>query len=562
MKALSIITAYLIFLPFIFSQEEILSYNININVETSGDLLVEEKITVRAEGNQIQRGIYRSFPTSYKDKIGTRFKVGFEVLKVLKNNETEPYFIKNKSNGKVVYIGKEDVFLSPGIYTYTLKYKTTRQIGFFKEFDELYFNAIGGDWNFNIKSAAVTITLPNKAKILNLKAYSGIEGARNCNCEYESNQNTASIKTTKILYPAEQLTFAISWPKGIVKEPTSTEKWLYFLTSNLHVIFVIIALIVVFIFYYSAWKKVGVDPPKGTIIPLFDPPQGFSPAEVAMLHKQGMTKNALTATIVNLAVKGHININYSGKIYTLTKINADLNQLSETDKTVLQALLGNKNTLKLENSNHSTFSTAQSHLSSTIKNKLTPKYFSFNYKHLTLGILASVISGIISFIIAPSPVIPILFVILMVIMVIIFTFLIKAPTVKGRQIMDDIEGFKMYVKVAEVDRLNAQHAPEITPQRFEALLPYAIAIDVENQWGKKFEKALANSVKENANYQPSWYMGPSFGHSFAASQFTNSFSNSFSSAISSASTPPGSSSGSGGGGFSGGGGGGGGGGGW
>lgn len=66
------------------AQERILSYHTQITVEASGDLLVQEAITVKAEGQDIQRGIYRTFPTKYKDKLGTRFNVGFEVVEVLK----------------------------------------------------------------------------------------------------------------------------------------------------------------------------------------------------------------------------------------------------------------------------------------------------------------------------------------------------------------------------------------------------------------------------------------------------------------------------------------------
>src|SRR5690606_38963414 len=114
------------------ARERILSYHSLISVEESGDLLVQEDITVQAEGNEIKRGIYRSFPTKYSDKLGSRFNVGFDVVSVLKNGEPEPYFTEEKSNGVVVYIGDKNQYLSSGIYTYTLTYRTSRQIGFFK----------------------------------------------------------------------------------------------------------------------------------------------------------------------------------------------------------------------------------------------------------------------------------------------------------------------------------------------------------------------------------------------------------------------------------------------
>lgn len=561
MKTASFLIWFCLSFSIVLSQEKISHYLIDIEVKNTGDLLIEENITVNAEGRQIQRGIYRTFPTSYKNKIGTRFKVGFEVLEVLKNGRQEPYFTKKQNNGVAVYIGDEDIFLEPGVYTYTLKYLTTRQIGFFEDFDELYYNAIGGDWAFPIEKAEVNIELPEQASVLKLKAFTGLKGSITCDCKLDFNKNKIHIQTLSTLQPKEQLTFAVSWPKGIVKEPTTAEKIAYFFKNNFHVIFAFIALIVTFLIYYKAWKKVGVDPPKGTIIPLFDPPEGFSPAEISLLHRIRMSKRALTATIVNLAVKGHIKINYSDKKYTLERLYPDENQLSEQDKAVVSALFENKNLVELKNSNHKKFSSASTRLTKILKRELSPLYFSFNYKHLTLGIIASVVFGVVSFIISPTPIIPIFFVIFMVALALIFSYLIKAPTVKGRKLMDEIEGFKMYVKVAEKDRLNATHAPSITPERFEKLLPFAIAIGVENDWGDKFEKALQTSEESQKAYRPGWYSGVHFPTHFSAANFTNDFSNNFSQAISSASTPPGSSSGSSGG-FSGGGGGGGGGGGW
>ncbi len=143
----------------------------------------------------------------------------------------------------------------------------------------------------------------------------------------------------------------------------------------------------------------------------------------------------------------------------------------------------------------------------------------------------------------------------------LFYHLLKAPTLTGRKIMDQIEGFKLYLSVAEKERLNLLNPPEKTPALFEKYLPFALALDVENAWSEQFAEVLAQAGTETQPYSPVWYSGSSWD-SFHTSRFTNSLGSSFASAISSSSSPPGSSSGSGGGGFSGGGGGGGGGSGW
>ncbi len=147
---------------------------------------------------------------------------------------------------------------------------------------------------------------------------------------------------------------------------------------------------------------------------------------------------------------------------------------------------------------------------------------------------------------------------------IVFYYLLKKPTLKGRKLLDKVEGFKKYLEVAEQEELDLKYPPRKTPKLFETYLPYALALGVENQWAEQFTDVF-NTSEDGKNYQPTWYSGNDW-NTHDLSRFTNSMGSSLSSAISSSSTAPGSSSGSsgfgGGGGFSGGGGGGGGGGGW
>jgi uncharacterized membrane protein YgcG len=138
-----------------------------------------------------------------------------------------------------------------------------------------------------------------------------------------------------------------------------------------------------------------------------------------------------------------------------------------------------------------------------------------------------------------------------IIMTALFHHLLKRPTSEGRKRLDEIEGFRQYLSVAERDRLNLENPPERTPQQFEKFLPYALALDVEQEWSEQFSDVLAAT-----GFQPEWYAGPALAAG-GVGMFATSMSSSFTSAIASSSTAPGSSSGGGGGGSSGGGGGGG-----
>lgn len=142
----------------------------------------------------------------------------------------------------------------------------------------------------------------------------------------------------------------------------------------------------------------------------------------------------------------------------------------------------------------------------------------------------------------------------------LFYHLMSAPTPQGRKVLDHLEGFRMYMKTAEEERLEVLNPPDKTPELFERYLPYALALDCENEWNAKFAAVLAAAAAAGAT-APIWYSGSSW-NSADMGGFTDSIGSSLASSAGASSSPPGSSSGSGGGGSSGGGGGGGGGGGW
>jgi uncharacterized membrane protein YgcG len=140
----------------------------------------------------------------------------------------------------------------------------------------------------------------------------------------------------------------------------------------------------------------------------------------------------------------------------------------------------------------------------------------------------------------------------------LFHSLLKVPTRAGRDLLDRIEGYRMFLRVVDGNRLNQLMPPEKTPELFDKYLPYAVALDCDLEWAQQFS-AVLESARENDDYSPIWYVG---NHPFPISAFPLAFGASFSNAIAASTATPGSSSGTGGGGFSGGGGGGGGGGGW
>ena len=76
-------------------------------------------------------------------------------------------------------------------------------------------------------------------------------------------------------------------PPGAVAAPTQAQQARYALLDNRRYILGGLGLLGVLAFYLTVWRAVGRDPPKGTIIPLFHPPKGVSPALAGYIRKWG-----------------------------------------------------------------------------------------------------------------------------------------------------------------------------------------------------------------------------------------------------------------------------------
>jgi hypothetical protein len=163
------------------AQERIRAYDVEVHVRDDGSIDVAEQITVRAEGSQIRRGIYRDVPTVYEDRFGNRVRIDLEVLGVERDGQPEPWFTERVSNGLRINTGDDDYLPSlPAEFTFTIRYRANRQLGFFDDHDELYWNAIGTGWVFPIESSSVTIRLPQPVDpaVLSAEAYTGPQGTQ------------------------------------------------------------------------------------------------------------------------------------------------------------------------------------------------------------------------------------------------------------------------------------------------------------------------------------------------------------------------------------------------
>ena len=189
-------------------------------------MVVEETITVQATGEEIKRGIYRDFPLTspFHEDL-----VPFKVLQVLRDGKATPYWVERRGKSERINIYKEGVYIEPGIYTYSITYRTDKQLDFSNpNTDRLYWNVTGQDWLFAIKKVKTTIHLPADVPTssLQLKAFTGFMGEKGQSYEAYLNQDEdAEFITIRSLKPREGLRIIVQFPKGVINSPNSVDKF-------------------------------------------------------------------------------------------------------------------------------------------------------------------------------------------------------------------------------------------------------------------------------------------------------------------------------------------------
>jgi uncharacterized membrane protein YgcG len=384
-----------------FADERILAFHSDISVNADASMDVDETIRVHAEDDRIRHGIYRDFPTLYKDRFGNNVHVEFDPRSVTRDGRDEPFHTENQINGVRVYFGSKDMTLETGDYTYVFHYRTNRQLGFFDGFDELYWNVTGNGWDFPIDEASAAVTLPGSIapSDLKLEAYTGEQGAKGRDYVATADAPShATFRATRTLAPSEGLTIVVGFPKGVVAAPSASTRAAWFLRDNGGVLVGGIGLLLMWAYYLFEWVRVGRDPKAGVIIPQYEAPDGISPGTLRHVERMGYDNRCFAADLVDLAVRGRLEIRKeSGSYSLLRKSGARDDALPKPETGLLSDLLGSRSTLELRQSEHTTISGAIKRHKETLKANDVGRYFTTNSKLVIPGALialAALLAGV------------------------------------------------------------------------------------------------------------------------------------------------------------------------
>ena len=375
------------------ADERILRYFSDVQVQKDSSLEVTETIDVRVEHDRINHGIYRDFPVRYRGRNGSLVRVGFAFEGATLDGQPVPASTATIANGIRIKVGDPDRLVDTGDRRYVLHYRATRQIGRFKDFDELYWNATGNGWIFPIDVAEARIRLPELVRFGKHAAYTGAQGSTASNAEVvDEKPGEISFRTTAELGPNEGLTVAAAFPKGIVAEPPPSSRFTQWLGDFGAVIVGALALLGLAAFYFVAWRRAGRNPRAGTIVPLFSPPDGLSPAGMRYVTKMGADNRAFAAALVDMGVKGHIRlVEENGGFFSRTKTRLERlecsNTLPEEEQSALAQLARRGESVLMVQKNHERFGMAKESLADAWKAQFAGKMFKRTLGGAVAGVL-------------------------------------------------------------------------------------------------------------------------------------------------------------------------------
>ncbi|HUF25145.1 MAG TPA: DUF2207 domain-containing protein [Vicinamibacterales bacterium] len=501
------------------------SFDARIAVAADGTIVVEETIRPRYTGSW--NGLYRTIPVQYKSPQGLNYTLRLDVESV---TDEAGRALRYESSHERHY-RKLKIWV-PGAVdatkTVKVRYRVTNGLRFFEEHDELYWNVTGDEWDVPIESVAADVRLPDGASGIRATAFRGAYGStEQAGTSVEAGR--VEVRTTRGLAFREGLTVVVGWNPGVVHRPTAVDKAADVVYGNLPLA------IPPFVFagMWWLWRARGRDPELAPIVTRYEPPGHLTPAELGTLVDGKPDMRDITATIVDLAVRGYLHIEetkneslfglLSNKDYrfSLKKPRESWAGLGAHERDLLAAMFGG---------------TLESVELSDLKDKF--------YKHLpglredlytmlvTRGfytgrpdrvrVLYGAAGVMIGLAIAGAgagtmaawgmqPVAGIVAGILSGLIIVVFGWFMPSRTIRGTREVEHVLGFQEFLSRVEADRMERTIR---TPEMFERYLPYAMALNVADTWAKAFEGIYHQS--------PSWYTGSEGAPAFRPTVFAGS----------------------------------------
>jgi uncharacterized membrane protein YgcG len=551
------------------AEERIRLFRSDVTLSADGSFEVDETIDY-SFGSAHKHGIYRDIPVAYGRGSLPDYRISLSVLAVTDaGGDPIPYRVSREGRTRHIRIGDPDRTVT-GEHVYRIRYRVRRGILWLDDHDELYWNATGTGWKVPIERAEATVTTPAGRDPGDIRAlcFTGRSGSVETDCEHASDQRTTRFEATRSFGPQQGLTLVVALPKGLLDQPSALRRWLD--RASDWVSWATALPLLVFFGMGLHWWRNGRDPSGPVAIPVrYEPPEEMTPAEMGVVLDERADTLDITATLLDLAVRGFLRIEetetqrflfLSRSDYVLHRLDADDQDLKRFERLMLRALFGGATQVALS-SLKNRFYTSLDGIREALYEEVSdtgrwfparPDRVRLRYGALALGICAPL--AVLAFLTSRGA----LLASALACGVIAWAFSRVMPrrTRKGRRARQHIQGFREFVERVEADRLERLGMRNVS--QFERLLPYAFVLGVADPWADAFADLYTQP--------PEWFIA-SDSDAFVPRHMVSRIGDVLDTAGATMTSTPGSSGGSGssgfgGGGFSGGGFGGGGGGSW
>jgi len=505
------------------------NFDAAIELTPAGELRVVETLTVVFLSEH--HGIERFIPVSYGTPLGTRVTMDLRLGEVTLDGQSVPVQTSRSAGRQYVRIGDPDTTLT-GTHVYRIAYSAGRVLLFHDDYLQLYWNVTGNDWEIPIRQSTATLTLPSEVSPENVSATSYV-GSAGSTARGQTATADASGRfsfAAGALNPGSGLTIDVAIPRSLlpISPPTFAQNLARFLWDNKLALLPIVTLIVMFVL----WYRLGRDPRKGVIAPAFEPPSDLGPGAAGVLVDDRMDLRDVSAMVIGLAVSGHLAIREdapvsdsladkarawvggSGGSYTFVRGRRSPDELSAAEKALYDAIFPTAETKEtaldsLENRFYKHLPTIRVRLFDELIEK---RFYTQNPERTRAayaGWGGSLVAAGVGLGFVTSSLYVAVALALSGLIVLAFSPIMPRKTQKGVAALVDVLGLAEYIHRAEVDRIEFTDAPAKSPERFERLLPYAVALGLTSIWVRQFEGLLREP--------PQWYTGaPTFNSTLFA----------------------------------------------
>lgn len=347
-------------------RERILNFDVTAIINEDASLTVREDLEFVAAGINITHGLVRAIPVRYTSENGRSVSVGLQVLSTSIDGKELPWKESNKGRGRYIRIGTFNSILSTGTHTLTLVYKTTKQLGFYDDYDELYWNVTGNDWDMPIQNASFSLSLLGREPGEGFDAvewYTGKYGSTATDGAQVDDTNMVS--TTRTLQPGEGLTVVYIWPKGIIAQPETPLKerlidWIYghaqIVSNTLLAFGAALGAIFISIAYFCSTKKSTY-----TVVPLFHAPESMTASKARYVTNGVTDVKSLSAELIAMAIAGFLKIHGNKNDgYKLEK--CQITPVSEPHSRISEIVFSKNNSINISQDNSEIFREAKEYL--------------------------------------------------------------------------------------------------------------------------------------------------------------------------------------------------------